>query len=259
MRCLACPATLLFILAASVGQTALLTPSTAHAGTPLLPRLGDRCHSILHRDGLLGLRHKAAAPAVSESDQGFVSLFDGHSLAGWIVPETKIGPGYVVEDGKIVCLPKGGGVMRTEKEYANFILRFEFMFEEGGNNGIGIRIPEKGHASTEGMEIQIIDDYAEKHKNIKEWQHHGSVYGVIPAKQGSTRPAGQWNSEEIYCNGSHIRVTVNGQVIVDADLSKVTETADGKEHPGIHRETGFLAFLGHGTRVEFRNLRVKEL
>ncbi len=255
MRTLARPASLWFALTVLAGPGAMWLATDARAETSHSRRPSLRQRLASH-DGLFGRRQQAVC---APSEQGFVSIFDGQSLQGWVVPETKIGPGYVVEDGNIVCLAKGGGVLRTEKEYADFVFRFEFMFEEGGNNGVGIRLPEKGHASTEGMEIQIIDDYAEKHKNIKEWQHHGSVYGVIPAKQGSTRPAGQWNSQEIRCEGSRIRVTVNGQVIVDADLSQVTETADGKPHPGIHRTSGFLGFLGHGTRVEFRNLRIKEL
>jgi hypothetical protein len=193
--------------------------------------------------------------AAAYEELGFQSIFDGLTLNGW----TGATKGYVAENGVLVCLKKGGGVLRTEKIYKDFIFRFEFKNEPAGNNGIGIRIPEKGHASLDGMEIQILDDTAPVYKNLQPYQFHGSVYGVVPARRGCLKPNGQWNSEEIRIQGSKIRVTVNGMVIVDADLSTIQEPMDHRNHPGLKRTEGYLAFLGHGSRVEFRNLRVKEL
>jgi hypothetical protein len=175
-----------------------------------------------------------------ERDQGFVSLFDGKSTDGW-KGATK---GYVPENGNLVCQKKGGGNILTEKEFGDFIFRFDFKFEPDGNNGVSVR----------GHEIQILDDYAEMHKNIKPCQYHGSIYCKVPAKRGSTKPAGEWNSEEIHVKGNQWKVTVNGMVIVDADISKV----EGLEEVA-KRTKGPIGFLGHGTRVEFRNLRVKDL
>jgi hypothetical protein len=188
-------------------------------------------------------------------EQGFTSIFDGKTLNGW----TGSTQGYVVENGLLVCLKKGGGVLRTEKIYKDFVFRFEFRNEPGGNNGVGIRLPEKGPFSREGMEIQILDDAHPRYAKIQPYQVHGSVYGVVPAKRGYLKPGGEWNREEIWIKGSHIRVTLNGGVIVDADLSKIKEPVDHHDHPGIKRTEGYLGFLGHGSRVEFRNLRVKEL
>ncbi len=101
----------------------------------------------------------------------------------------------------------------------------------------------------------------EKYKDIKEWQHHGSVYGIVAAKTGYLKPTGEWNREEIIANGRHITVILNGETIVDADLDKVSEkgTIDGKVHPGLKREKGHICFCGHGAEVWFRNLRIKEL
>lgn len=76
-------------------------------------------------------------------EPGFTPLFDGKSLKGWILVGGH-GPGYVVENGLLVCPAEGGGNLFTEKEYANFILRFEFRMEPGGNNGVGIRAPLAG-------------------------------------------------------------------------------------------------------------------
>ena len=192
-------------------------------------------------------------------EKGFVQLFDGKSLNGWKLVRGR-GPGYVVKDGVIVCPTDGGGNLYTEKEYANFTFRFEFKIEPGGNNGVGIRAPLEGDAAYQGMEIQILDDQHEKYKGkIKSEQHHGSVYDVIPARTGYLKPAGEWNEEEIMANGNRIRVTLNGVIILDADLGLVREEAVLKKHPGLRNKSGHIGFLGHGSLVEFRNIRIKAL
>jgi hypothetical protein len=192
-------------------------------------------------------------------EKGFVSLFDGKSLNGWKLIRGH-GPGYVVKDGTLVCPSDGGGNLFTEKKYANFIFRFEFKVEPGGNNGVGIRAPLEGDAAYQGMEIQILDDQHEKYKGkIKSEQHHGSVYNVIPARTGFLKPAGEWNTEEIRAEGSRIRVTLNGVIILDADLNIVKEPEVLKKHPGLKNKTGHIGFLGHGSLVEFRNIRIKQL
>jgi len=190
-----------------------------------------------------------------EIQEGFVSLFDGKTLKGW-QGDTK---GYVVEDGLLVCKP--GGNLYTEKQYADFIFRFEFRLTPGANNGVGIRAELGKNAAYHGMEIQILDDSHPKYKNLQPYQFHGSIYGVVPAKRGALKPPGEWNSEEIYAKGSHIRVTLNGVVIVDADISEIdpNHTMDHQKHPGLHNKKGYIGFLGHGDRIEFRNIRIKEL
>jgi hypothetical protein len=199
-----------------------------------------------------------AAMAYS-AEPGFVSLFDGKTLNGWQLVNGR-GPGYVVENGTIVCPKDGGGNLYTGKQYANFVFRFEFKMEPGGNNGVGIRAPLTGDAAYVGMEIQILDhDHANYKGKLKPTQRHGSVYDVFPAKADALKPAGEWNSEEIVVNGSKVTVTLNGTVISEADLSTMKDPEVLKKHPGLLRTTGYLGFLGHGTRVEFRNLRVKEL
>ena len=181
-----------------------------------------------------------------------MSLFDGRTLKGW-QGDVK---GYVVEKGTIVC--KGDNLF-TAKQYANFVFRFEFKLPPAGNNGVGIRTPLKGDAAYAGMEIQILDDPDPSYKNLQPYQAHGSIYGVVPAKRGALKPVGQWNQEEIVADGSHIKVTVNGKVIVDADLSKIDKTIDGHEHPGLHNPKGYVGWLGHGDPVAFRNVRIKTL
>lgn len=197
--------------------------------------------------------------AALAQEPGFVSLFDGKSLKGWQTVRPR-GSGYVVQDGVIVCPEDGGGNLFTDKEYANFVLRFEFKMAPGGNNGLGIRSPLTGDAAYTGMELQILDDQHERYKGkIKPEQHHGSIYDVIPARTGYLKPAGEWNEEEVTANGSKIRIKLNGVIIVDADLETVQEPKVLEKHPGLRRKTGHIGFLGHGTRVEFRNIRLKPL
>ena len=126
------------------------------------------------------------------AEPGFVPLFDG-TLSGWKLMGGK-GSGYVVENGILVCPADGGSNLFTEKEYANFVLRFEFRLSPGGNNGIGIRAPLEGRASYQGMEIQILDDEHPRYQGkIKPAQYHGSIYDVVPAEHGFKKPTGEWN------------------------------------------------------------------
>ncbi|MDE3198215.1 MAG: DUF1080 domain-containing protein [Acidobacteriota bacterium] len=200
-----------------------------------------------------------AAAAFAADEPGFHTLFDGKTLNGWKLVGGH-GPGYVVEEGKIVCPKEGGGSLFTEKEYADFVFRFEFRLTPGANNGIGIRAPYEGDAAYKGMEIQILDDGDAQYKGvIRPEQYHGSVYDVIPARTGFKRPVGEWNEEEIRANGRRITVTLNGVIILDANLDIVKEPKVLEKHPGLARKGGHIGFLGHGSTVEFRNIRIKEL
>jgi len=198
------------------------------------------------------------AVAGQTGERGFVQLFDG-TLNGWKLVDGK-GPGYVVENGVLVCPADGGGNLFTEKEYADFVLRFEFRLTPGGNNGIGIRAPLDGRASYLGMEIQILDDEHEKYRGqIKATQYHGSIYDVVPAEHGFKKPTGEWNAEEITADRRHIKVVLNGHTIMDTNLDDVKDPETLKRHPGLQRKSGHIGFLGHGTRVEFRKVRIQEL
>ena len=191
-------------------------------------------------------------------NNGFVDLFDGKSLNGWTLVN-KHGDGYGVKDGVIYCARGGGGNLFTEREFSDFVLRFEFKLEPGSNNGIGIRAPLSGDSAYMGMEIQVLDDTAAQYAKLRPAQYHGSVYDTIAAKRGALKPVGEWNEEEITAKGRHIKVVVNGKVTVDADLNSVTDPKVIEKHPGMFRERGHIGFLGHNDYVEFRNIRVKEL
>ena len=194
-----------------------------------------------------------------EKMEGFELLFNGKNLDGWIGNKTD----YVVEDAVIVIHPdKGGsGNLFTEKEYADFIFRFEFQLTPGANNGLGIRAPKEGDAAYKGIELQIMDNTADKYKDLHEYQYHGSVYGVIPAKRGFLKPVGEWNEQEVVVTGDTIKVILNGEIIVDGNIKVARKggTLDGKKHPGLKNKKGYIGFLGHGDVVRFRSIKIKEL
>ena len=195
----------------------------------------------------------------SSSTAGFTSLFNGENLDGWVGNKTS----YRAENGMIVIDPKGtgGGNLFTEKEYGDFVFRFEFQLTPGANNGLGIHAPLEGDAAYVGKELQILDNTADKFADLQEYQYHGSVYGVIAAKRGFLKPVGEWNTQEVIVNHPHIKIILNGETIVDGDYLEASKngTRDHKDHPGLQRSSGHIGFLGHGDVVRFRNISIKEL
>jgi hypothetical protein len=194
-----------------------------------------------------------------EKADGFVPLFNGKDLTGWKRYDSKADV-WGVEDGMIVCKGKGGGWLGTERDYADFVLRLDYRLTPAGNSGVYIRAPETGHISRAGMEIQILDDNDPRYAKLDFYQYTGSIYHVVPPTRRAGKPAGQWNTMEIRAEGRQMMVTLNGKKIVDADLDRcVKDPAVAKEHPGLSRTTGRIGLQSHSERVEFRNIRVKEL
>ena len=177
-------------------------------------------------------------------------LFNGKDLSGWK------GEGYVVEDGNLVCTPQGK-VLMTEETFANYVLDFEFQLTPEANNGLGIHYPGTGNAAHTGMEIQILDDAHPKHAGLKESQYHGSIYNIAPAKRGALKPAGQWNQQRVTVMGPFVKVELNDQLILRANLDDLQEQYP--QHEGLKRRAGHIAFLGHGHRVAFRKVHIGEL
>ena len=197
-----------------------------------------------------------------EKKEGFQVLFDGTNMYEW---QGNTGD-YILEDGCISMVPSRsfGGNLYTKKEFANFIYRFEFQLTPGANNGVGLRAPLEGDAAYVGMESQILDCEHPIYKGITPYQHHGSIYGILKADENhktAMKPVGEWNEEEIICDGDNIKVTLNGVVIVEGNIREAVKngTPDKKEHPGLFNKKGHIGFLGHGSPVKFRNIRVKEL
>jgi hypothetical protein len=192
----------------------------------------------------------------SHQHDGFVSLFNGKDLSGWQGATDN----YEVVDGAIRCRKGSGGNLLTENEYANFVARLEFRLPPGGNNGLAIRSPGNGDAAYSAMcELQVLDNDAEKYADLDPRQYHGSAYGISPAKRGYLRPSGEWNFQEVTVDGSTIKVELNGAVILDTDVNKITDYMANSPHPGKSRPSGYFGFAGHNDPVEFRNVSIRTL
>lgn len=207
-----------------------------------------------------------------EKAEGFEMLFDGVNMDKWQGNTAAYQP---INGHMYVTASYGStGNLYTKKEYADFVLRFEFCFDRiGVNNGVGIRAEMGKDAAYYGMEIQLLHHDAPIYKNLKAHQVHGSVYGIIPAKRIKWEGIGEWHSEEIRIKGDHITVTVDGEVIVDGNIRKACKghnvapdggkknpyTVDGYNHPGLFNKKGYICFCGHGEGIMLRNVRVKEL
>ena len=190
-----------------------------------------------------------------EDETGFQTLFNGKDLAGWHGAVNN----YEVVDGAIMCKKGKGGTLYAKDEYSDFVFRFEFKLPPGGNNGIAVRSPGKGDPAWEAYEIQVLDNTAEKYAKLQPYQFHGSVYGLAPAKRGALLPVGEWNQQEIYFKGSHIKINLNGTTILDQDVSKIDLSKIKKVPKGVNRSKGFIGFAGHSDPVQFRNVRIKNL
>ncbi|MEJ7559262.1 MAG: DUF1080 domain-containing protein [Pedobacter sp.] len=196
-----------------------------------------------------------------EKKEGYKVLFDGTNMFNWTGNTAE----YITENGNLAMSPKSGkgsgGNLYTKDEFSDFVFRFEFQLTPGANNGLGIRTPMEGDAAYVGMELQILDNDAPMYKDLHVYQYHGSVYGVLPAKRGQLKPTGEWNYQEVIVKGAKIKVVLNGKVILDGDLSDARKngTADKQKHPGLLSEKGHIGFLGHGSPLKFRNIRIKDL
>ena len=157
--------------------------------------------------------------------------------------------------------PEGNGFLYTKDEFENFILEFDFRLTPGANNGIGVRTPMTGDPAFDGLEIQVLDNTAPKYSKLKPWQYHGSVYGLIPAQRGGLNPVGTWNHQIIELNETNIKVTLNNKLILNSDLNQFkTKTApDQREHPGVYRTSGRIALCGHGSPLDYKNIRISRI
>jgi hypothetical protein len=200
----------------------------------------------------------AVTASLSAAEDGFVSIFNGQDFTGWMGPVEN----YEVKDGAIACKAGKGGTIYTAEEYADFVVRLEILIPAGSNNGLAIRYPGSGDTAYVGMcELQVLDNDAPKYAKLDARQYHGSAYGMVAAKRGHLKPAGEWNVQEVTVKGSTIKVVLNGVTILDTDLSQVNleEVMGKKPHPGKDRTSGHFGFAGHNDLVLFRNIRIKKL
>lgn len=224
--------------------------------------------------GCAVLRGNDTPVASDDAERGFVRIFNGRDLSGWI-GATNL---YFVENGDLVFRegPKNYGNLFYHRPFTNFTARFSFKLVPNGNNGFAVRAGRDcvdggalvggnkilRDAAYNGMEIQVLDDTGDKKQHLMAWQYHGSIYGVVAAQRGALRPVGAWNDEEVTVDGDNVTVVLNGKTILATsvkDLPTDGTTPDGKPHPGLHNPSGYIGFLGHTMPVRFRDIRVKDL
>ena len=197
------------------------------------------------------------AAQVVEADEGR-ALFNGKDLTGWQgmqgAPDN-----WGVKNGLLTCTGgKGAQWLATSEEFADFDLNLEFNLPVNGNSGVFIRAPREGAPWVQGMEIQLLDDYGEKWKNLKPDQFTGAIYAAVAPSRRVTKKAGEWQTLRILCVGRNCSVWVNGEQVIEADLDKVAAKY-GRKVPGLKRDSGLIGVQNHGDPVSFRKIVIKTI
>jgi hypothetical protein len=208
------------------------------------------------RELLIGAAALAAAPAWS-AEKGFVKLYNGKDLTGWHVQEGKLSA-WRANGDMITCEP-GGGFLTLDRQYGDFELRLEYRIPKGGNSGIGVHYPPGGHPSSAAIEIQILDDDAPEHKNIKATQYNGSIYKHIPPKTKAPNPLNEWNKLVVRLKWPKLMVRLNGVTIQDVNCEEHTTAEAGYTPLAKLPRTGCVGIQSHSGTVDFRNLEIREL
>ena len=184
-------------------------------------------------------------------------LFDGKSLAGW---QGVRGPldNWAVDRGVLISTGKSGSKwIATQESFDDFELEVEFNVSPGGNSGVFLRAPLEGRPAFEGIEIQIADDFSPEYRAKPAIKHTGAVYDIEPPARKAAKPAGQWQTMRIRCVGPQLQVFLNGKQIQDVKLDAYPHKE--KTHPALKRNGGRIGLQSHGSRIEFRNIRLRRL
>lgn len=193
---------------------------------------------------------QAAEPG--PTDDGFVNLFDGKTLAGWVTTGN-----WIVEDGGVVALhPRPGesgwqrydAYLTTARKYKDFVLDLEFKIGKDGNSGVFLRVGDRMSQVNTGFEVQILDTHGLANPGNHDC---GGVIGAAAPTKNMAKPAGEWNRYVITCQGSRLKVVLNGEQIHDLELDKSAI----KDRP----LEGYLGFQDEAKPVWYRNVRIKEL
>ena len=205
--------------------------------------------------------------SLQAAGEGFVPLFSGDSLEGWKVsdwsdlrtPQQVEGTPWRIEDGVLYGLNKRTWII-SPKQYGDFILKLETMISKGSNGGIGLRFPLDGDPAYTGMEIQVVDHDVYYGGSSRPEQRTGSIYDEIAPSKDAVKPVGQWNAWEITTRGSRVVIVLNGQKIIDADLSRETKARQQKGPALAERPLkGHIGFQNLNGTITLRNLRIRTL
>jgi hypothetical protein len=203
-----------------------------------------------------------------EAKEGFKLMFDGKSAEGWRGFRRQSLPArWKVEEESLTPVPGAGrgGDITTNEEYGDFDFRIEWKIEAGGNSGIMYRASEEvSPAWYTGPEYQILDNT--KHPDGKEPKTSaGSAYGIYAPKEEMSKPIGEWNATRIVATGKHIEHWLNGVKVVDYELEstdwldRVSKSKFAPLPKYGRMPQGHIVLQDHGSRVSYRNIRIKKL
>jgi len=185
------------------------------------------------------------------------ALFNGRDLSGWREVEPQ--QAWSVRDGILACSgqkdPKAYTWLSTDRKYGDFELTCEWRVSADANAGIFLRVPERsGRASMTGLEIQIRDDREDKDLT----DVCGAVFRRIPASGRYARAPGEWNDYKLTMIGKRLRIELNGRLVSDTNIDAVKPLGKDPPASAVPNE-GYIGLQNHGTPVEFRNIRIREL
>jgi len=186
--------------------------------------------------------------------EGWRPLFNGKDLSGW----EQVGGERMtwgVENGQLYTDGDGGGWLSTTEEYGDFEIELEFRVPENGNSGVFIRAPREGNPAFEGSEVQVLDDYGSEYTALDPGQYAGSLYKWAAPSRRATLEPGEWQKMRILCQGKHIAVTLNCWPIVDTDWED--QEPHVQTNPGLKRDKGYIGLQNHGSRLDYRNIRIR--
>jgi hypothetical protein len=190
------------------------------------------------------------------TELGHRPLFNGTDLAHWEGADKPADLCWRIEDGLLHGTRSKGPWLRSREQFDDFNLRLEYRVEPGANSGVYVRVPADGNHHREdetkppaGFEVQIVDDAAPKHANLKDYQYSASVYDIAGASPRVSRAPGEWNTLEINCEGHRVCHTHNGVRVVDA-------APDSHPLIALRQLKGHLGLQNHGGGVAFRNIRI---
>jgi hypothetical protein len=196
-----------------------------------------------------------------EQNQGYRLLFDGGTLTGWDATLTR--DGWGVEDGCIVCTVAGDNYLYTEDTFEDFELNIEFKIDPEVNSGIFFRWSNLKDPVNTGLELQVLDT---GHKEVMTKYDCGAVYDLMAPSKNSAKPAGEWNHANIKCEGSQIVIHLNGEKVIDMDISEWSvagQHPDGTPNKFTYAwselpRRGHIGLQDHGGRVFYRNIKIRE-
>ncbi len=200
-----------------------------------------------------------------ERQAGWILLFDGKTLDGWITSERQESQ-RPVESGSINPHRCGHYMMVHEKKWENFILRLDFKLSKGCNSGVFFRTfslePRPGRdIGFNGLEIAIDDTTTAGYHDT------GAIYDLVTPSENAMHPAGRWNQLELQCRGSDISVAINGKTVSSMDASQFTEPflrPDGSSHKfdvaySDHPRSGYIGLQDHGSDCWYKNIKLRVL